>query len=277
MSPLEIVAHRVIWSLAFLAIILSFTHGWGGLRASMRDRKSVGLLAVAAVALSINWLVYVYSVSTNQVVQGSLGYFINPLVSVALGVIVLRERLRVMQWTAVGLAIFAVVILTFSYGHLPWIGLTLAFSFASYGLIKKYVGFGAVDSLAIETAVLCPFAVILLLFMESTARGVFVQGGLSISTLLILLGPVTAVPLLAFGAASTRIPLSMLGVLQYITPLIIFTLGVTVFHDSMSPSRWVGFFIIWIALMIFSTDAVRNVRRTTRDRRQEELTVMEPD
>ena len=276
-SAPEIVAHRVIWSFLFLIIILSFTKGWSGLWIALRSRGSVGLLAIAAVALSLNWLVYIYSVTTNQLVQGSLGYFINPLVSVALGVVLFRERLRVMQWSAIGLAVIAVVILTLSYGHLPWIGLTLAFSFASYGLIKKYVGFGAVDSLAIETAVLTPFAIILLLFMESTARGVFVQGGLSISTLLMLLGPVTAVPLLAFGAAATRIPLSMLGVLQYITPLCIFIFGVTVFHESMSPSRWLGFFFIWVALMIFSTDAIRNVRSSTRDQRQELLTVMEPD
>ena len=246
----------------------------------MRDRKSIGLLAVASVALSINWLVYVYSVSINEVVQASLGYFINPLVSVALGVILLGERLRKVQWLAVGLAVLAVLVLTFSYGAVPWISLILAFSFGFYGLLKKYVGFGAVESLTIETAVLSPVAIILLITLESSLVAAFVQDGLGISLLLILLGPVTAIPLLAFGAAATRLPLSMMGLLQYITPIVIFTFGVTVFHDSMSTSRWIGFFIVWMALLLFSIDAMRSAKSAGNDRRSalaRSLEVTEPD
>ena len=279
-SPIEIVAHRVIWSLLLLCLILTLTRGWSKLRLALRDGKSIGLLTVAAVALSINWLVYVYSVSINEVVQASLGYFINPLVSVALGVILLGERLRRMQWFAVGLAVIAVLVLTFSYGSVPWISLILAFSFGFYGLLKKYVGFGAVESLTIETAVLSPVAIILLITLESSLAAAFIQDGLTITLLLLLLGPVTAIPLLAFGAAATRIPLAMLGLLQYTTPILIFTFGVTVFHDSMSPSRWIGFIIVWIALLLFSVDAVRKARITTRSRRgdlAESLIVIEPD
>lgn len=279
-SPFEIVAHRVIWSLVLLCIIITITRGWSKLRLALRDRKSVGLLAVASVALSINWLVYIYSVSISEVVQASLGYFINPLVSVALGVILLGERLRKTQWFAVGLAVLAVMVLTFSYGAVPWISLILAFSFGFYGLLKKYVGFGAVESLTIETAVLSPVALILLITLESSLAAAFVQDGLHISLLLLLLGPVTAIPLLAFGAAATRIPLSMLGLLQYITPILIFTFGVTVFHDSMSTSGWIGFIIVWIALLVFSVDAVRKARMAGKSRRgdlAESLVVIEPD
>ena len=279
-SPFEIVAHRVIWSLVLLCIIITITRGWAKLRTALRDRKSIGLLAVASVALSINWLVYIYSVSINEVVQASLGYFINPLVSVALGVILLGERLRKVQWLAVGLAVLAVLVLTFSYGAVPWISLILAFSFGFYGLLKKYVGFGAVESLTIETAVLSPVAIILLITLESSLVAAFVQDGLGISLLLILLGPVTAIPLLAFGAAATRLPLSMMGLLQYITPIVIFTFGVTVFHDSMSTSRWIGFFMVWIALLLFSIDAMRSAKSAGNDRRSalaRSLEVTEPD
>lgn len=247
---------------------------------TLRDRKSVGLLAIASVALSINWSVYVYSVSIDEVVQASLGYFINPLVSVALGVILLGERLRKVQWFAVGLAVFAVLVLTFSYGAIPWISLILALSFACYGLLKKFVGYGAVESLTIETALLSPVAIIYLITLESSLAAAFVEGGIGISLMLLLLGPITAIPLLAFGAAATRLPLSMLGLLQYITPIVIFTFGVTIFHDSMSTSRWIGFIIVWVALLVFSVDAVRHAKKARNDRRSaiaQSLEVAEPD
>lgn len=261
--PIEIVAHRVIWSLFFLTLLLTATRGWGALRTALRNRRAVGLLVIAALFLSTNWFTYVYSVTTHQVVEASLGYFINPLVSVALGVIALKERLRPMQWTAVAIALIAVVELTVAYGAIPWIALILAFSFGIYGLLKKLVGFPAVPSLTIETAVLSPLAVVLLVTMGGTGAAVFVQGGVGISILLILLGPVTAIPLLAFGAAATRIPLSMLGLIQYVTPIAIFIFGITVFHDEMAPSRWVGFILVWVALVIFTVDALRHSRSTS--------------
>ena len=211
--PLEVVAHRVVWTLVFLVVIISISRHWGGLRRAF-NRRTFAILMGAAVFISINWLVYVYAIATNQVVQASLGYFINPLVSVALGIALLRERLRHLQWVAVGIAIVAVIILTLSYGALPWISLTLAFSFGMYGLMKKMANMSSTHSLLIETAALAPFALALMTMWHGNGQASFALGGWQTSLLLVLLGPVTAIPLLAFGGAATRIPLSTLGVLQ---------------------------------------------------------------
>lgn len=277
-SPLEVVAHRVIWTLVFLVIVISIARGWGRLRNTI-NKRTLGILSGAAVFISINWLVYVYAVATNQVVQASLGYFINPLVSVALGIFLLRERLRRLQWVAVAVAFIAVAILTISYGALPWISLTLAFSFGLYGLMKKFANIGSSESLAIETAALAPFALAFMGFMEFSQQAAFGLNGWQISLLLILLGPVTALPLLAFGGAATRIPLSTLGVLQYITPIFQFSIGVFIFGEAMPASRWLGFLFVWSALVVFSTDAYRHARGRQRDRKAqllEELEVGEP-
>lgn len=260
-SPIEIVAHRVIWSLVFMVIVITAVRGWNRVRSHLSWR-TVGILAAAAVLLSVNWLVYVYAVSSDQVVQASLGYFINPLVSVALGVIVLKERMRRMQWLAIGIATVAVLILTLSYGALPWIALVLAVSFGFYGLLKKFAGIGSLESLTIETALLAPFALLLLFTMEMRGEAIFAVDGWDISVLLMLLGPVTALPLLAFGAAANRIPLSTLGALQYLTPVLQFLLGVLVFAEPMPASRWLGFIFVWIALVVFATDTYRSARQT---------------
>jgi chloramphenicol-sensitive protein RarD len=265
-SPLEVTAHRAVWSLLFVLILIAIFRQWADLRRAL-TRRTIGLLAAAIMVLSINWLVYVYAIDINEVVQGALGYFINPLVSVALGVILLSERLRRIQWLAIGIAALAVLILTISYGGVPWISLTLAFSFGFYGLIKKRANVGALPAVAIETAVLTPIAVAYLLFLEARGEAAFIQDGLGISILLILLGPVTAVPLLAFGAAAIRIPLSSLGVIQYVTPTVIFLLGITVFGESMPALRWLGFGLVWIALVVFTVDAWRRSR----------IPVVEPD
>jgi len=233
----------------------------------------------AAVFITINWTVYVFAVSTNQVVQASLGYFINPLVTVGLGVLLLRERLRRLQWFAFGVAIFAVAILTISYGAPPWISLTLGFSFGMYGLLKKLADVGSTDSLVIETAALTPLALVLLSVWEINGQAAFILDGWQITLLLILLGPVTALPLLAFGGAATRIPLSTLGVLQYITPILQFSIGVFVFGEAMPAGRWLGFLFVWIALVVFSTDAYRQSRKASQSRKQrllEEIEVSEP-
>lgn len=277
-SPLEVVAHRIIWTLVFLIVVISIARNWGRVTRVLNRRRILILLG-AAIFISINWLVYVYAVASDQVVQASLGYFINPLISVALGVILLRERLRRLQWVAVGIALIAVAILTISYGALPWISLTLGFSFALYGLLKKLANVGSTDSLVIETAALAPFAIALMGLWEVGGQAAFVLDGWQISILLILLGPVTALPLLAFGGAATRIPLSTLGVLQYITPILQFSIGVFIFGEQMPGSRWLGFVFVWTALVIFSTDAYRHSRRQSRDRRQrllDELEVQEP-
>lgn len=265
-SPLEVVAHRAVWSLLFVLVLIAAFRQWADLRRALTPR-TIGLLAAAIMFLSINWLVYVYAIDINEVVQGALGYFINPLVSVALGVILLSERLARTQWLAIGIAALAVLVLTMSYGGVPWISLTLAVSFGFYGLIKKRANVDALPSLAIETAVVTPIAVAYLWFLEAKGEAAFIQDGLGISVLLILLGPITAIPLLAFGAAAIRIPLSTLGIIQYVTPTVIFLLGITVFGESMPALRWVGFGLVWIALVIFTVDAWRRSR----------VPVIEPD
>jgi chloramphenicol-sensitive protein RarD len=265
-SPFEIVAHRAIWSLIFVLILIAIWRQWPDLRRALTPR-AIGLLAAAILFLSINWVVYVYSIDANEVVQGALGYFINPLVSVALGVVLLSERLGRTQWLAIGIAAVAVLVLTVSYGGIPWISLTLAFSFGLYGLIKKRANVDALPSLAVETAVVTPIALVYLWYLEANGEAAFVIDGWGISILLILLGPITALPLLAFGAAAIRIPLSTLGVIQYVTPTVIFLLGITVFGESMPALRWVGFVLVWIALVIFTADAWRRSR----------VPVVEPD
>ncbi len=274
-SPVEVVAHRVLWSLVFLVTVITATRGWHPLLAVINWRR-VALLGLAGVFLAINWGVYVYAVVSDQVIEASLGYFINPLVSVALGVVVLRERLVSGQWTAVGIAVVAVGVLTISYGQLPWISLTLAITFGLYGLLKKFVGIGAVASLTIETAALAPFALALLVTWEITGQAAFILQGTDLTLLLILLGPVTAIPLLAFGAAATRIRLSTLGVLQYLTPILQFLLGLYVFKEAMTTGRWMGFILVWIALALFTIEALRQERSGRKASRVEELEVAEP-
>lgn len=235
--------------------------------------RTLAFLAAGSVVLAVNWTTYVYAVEANLVVEASLGYFINPLVSVALAVLVLGERLRRAQWAAVAIGLVAVIVLTIAMGHPPWISLILALSFGSYGLFKKQANVGAVESLAIETAVLLPVAGVVLAVFWASAAMQFARTDLPISLLLVLLGPITALPLLAFGASATRIPLSSLGLLQYGTPVLQFLLGLFVFHEDMSVGRWIGFILVWIALVIFSVDTVRGASTAAADR----LAVAEPD
>lgn len=271
-SPVEVVANRVVWSLVFLAILTTTTRSWARTLKAARNGRNVGLLAVAAAFQALNWGVYVYAVVTNQVVEASLGYFINPLVSVALGVVVLRERLRRGQWIAVGIAVAAVAVLTVSYGRLPWISLLLAVSFGVYGLLKKQVGIGSVESLTIETAALAPIAVVVMAWFALSGEAGLTSGSLTTTVLLVLLGLVTALPLLAFGGAATRIPLSTLGLLQYITPVLQFLMGVVVFQEAMTGSRWIGFLLVWLSLVVMSVDGLRGARN-----RSDDLEVVEPD
>ena len=258
-SPIDVVAHRIIWSLVFIVIILLITKQWHSFTAAF-NRRIVLILGAAAIFLALNWLVYVYAVSTNQVLQASLGYFINPLISVAMGVVLLKESLRKTQWLAVGIAIVAVLVLTIAFGAIPWIALTLGFSFGIYGLLKKYANMSSIQSLGIETAVLFPFSIIILVLSITSGNESFAVDGLGITALLIMLGPITAIPLLAFGGAATRIPLSTLGLLQYITPIGQFLLGILVFGEVMTESRWIGFILVWIALVVFSVDMYRHTR-----------------
>ncbi|MFF3113858.1 EamA family transporter RarD [Kitasatospora sp. NPDC057904] len=267
----EIVANRMVWSLVAVVGLLAFQRHWGWIRPLLRQPRRVAMLAGAATVITVNWGVYIWAVNSGHVVETSLGYFINPLVTIGFGVLVLKERLRVAQWTAVGVGAAAVAVLTVAYGQLPWIALTLALSFATYGLLKKTVGLSGVESLAAESAFMFPFALAYLVYLEVSGRGTFghaVAGsyGWGHSGLLALSGVITAIPLLCFGAAAVRVPLTMLGLLQYLAPVFQFLIGVAVFHESMPPARWAGFGLVWVALAVLTWDALRRVRADRAER-----------
>ncbi|MGP3927625.1 EamA family transporter RarD [Streptomyces sp. 8N616] len=260
-SAVEILAHRMVWSLAFVGLILLLMRRWAWIRELLRQPKRLALVAVAAVVISLNWGFYIWSVNSGQVVEASLGYFINPLVTILFGVLLLKERMRPAQWAAVGIGAAAVVVLTVGYGRLPWIALVLAFSFATYGLVKKKIGLGGIESLAAETAVQFLPALGFLLLLGSRGDSTFGGEGAGHALLLASCGLVTAVPLVCFGAAAIRIPLSTIGLLQYLAPAFQFLLGVTYFHEEMPPERWAGFALVWLALTLLTWDALRTARR----------------
>ncbi|MDA8435070.1 MAG: EamA family transporter RarD [Actinomycetales bacterium] len=266
-SALEILCERFVFSLVFMAVVLTITRTWSRLSPVLRDRRALLLLSAAAALISVNWGTYIWAVNTGNVVEASLGYFINPLVLVVIGVVLLGERLRPLQWTAVGIATLAVVVLTLGLGKLPWIGLVLAFSFAGYGLIKKVVAVDPQASLTIETAVASPFALAYLVHLQLTGALVLGHHSTSTSLLLVGTGVITAIPLLLFGGAANRIPLTMMGLLQYLTPVIQFVIGVWVVGETMPPARWAGFVIVWIALVVFSYDGLRQGGRNRTARR----------
>ncbi len=258
-GAVEILAHRVVWSLAFVGAILLVR---APVRHNLpRDRRRLGLLSAAAVVIAVNWGVYIWGVNHDHVVETSLGYFVNPLVTVALGVVVLGERLRPAQWVAVATAGTGVAVLTVESGHAPWIALVLAFSFATYGLIKKVAGVGAVESLTVETAVLTPVAFAYLVGLGVAGHLQFGHHGAGTTLLLAGSGVVTAIPLLAFGAAARRVPLSTLGLLQYLTPTMQFLFGVFVYREPMPPQRLAGFVLVWGALAMFTAQSWVRRRR----------------
>ena len=261
---LEIVAHRVAWSLLFIALLLTVRRGWSQVRATVTNRRALLVLAAAAVLIAVNWLVYVYAVNSGHVVEASLGYFINPLVSVVLGVLVFRERLRRLQWVAVGIAVLAVVVLTVDYGHPPWISLALASTFGLYGLMKKLVRVDAAPGLFVETAVVFVPALVVIAVLTADGRAAFAHAGTGHAFLLVSSGLATAVPLLLFAAATSRVPLSTVGLLQYVTPLMQLSIGVFVFGEPMPPARLAGFAIVWLALAVFTADSLRTARSNRR-------------
>jgi chloramphenicol-sensitive protein RarD len=233
-------------------------------RALFTHRRTFLLLAAAAFTITFNWATYIWGVNNGKVVETSLGYFINPLVTVLMGVFILGERLRPLQWAAMGVAGLAVVVLTLDYGRLPWVALVLAFSFGSYGLAKKSANVPAVESLTLETTLIAPFAAAYLVFLTSRGEGHFASEGVGHALLLSTTGLVTAVPLLCFGAAAIRVSMVTLGLLQYLAPIIQFALGVLYFHEDMPAGRWVGFVLVWIALVMFTYEANAHRRRQLR-------------
>jgi chloramphenicol-sensitive protein RarD len=244
-----------------VAVVLLVLRRWAWIPELLRQPKRLGLIALAAVAISINWGTYIWGVNSGHVVETSLGYFINPLVTIALGVLVLHERLRPAQWAAVGVGATAVLVLAIGYGRPPWIALTLAFSFGTYGFIKKKVNLGGLESLAAETSVQFLPALLFLVILGLRGDSTFATHGTGHAALLAASGVITAIPLVAFGAAAIRVPLSTMGLLQYLAPVFQLLLGLTYFHESMPPARWAGFALVWAALALLTWDALRTARR----------------
>jgi chloramphenicol-sensitive protein RarD len=260
-GTLEILAQRMLWSLLVMLAVLAATGGFGRVRAVLHDRRRTGLLATAAVLVSVNWGTYIYGTNSGHVVETSLGYFINPLFTILLGVVVLGERLRRAQWAAVAIGAVAVAVITIDYGRLPWIALTLATSFGLYGFCKKRAGVGAVDSLAIETGVMVVPAALTLVVIGAQGDLMFGRHGVGNALLIASTGVVTAVPLLLFAAATSRLPLSVLGLLQYLAPVLQFSMGVFVRHESVPFTEYVGFCLVWLALAVLIVDGLRAQRR----------------
>lgn len=258
----EILAHRMVWSLAVVGIALLALRRWSWVRELIRQPRKLGLISVAAAVITVNWGVYIWAVNSGHVVEASLGYFINPLVTIAMGVLLLKERLRPAQWAAVGTGFAAVLVLAIGYGQPPWISLVLAFSFATYGLVKKKVNIGGLESLAAETAIQFLPALGFLLWLGADGSATFGAHGAGHAALLAATGVVTAVPLVCFGAAAIRVPLSTLGLLQYLAPVFQFLLGILYFHEEMPAERWAGFALVWLALTCLTWDALRTARRT---------------
>ncbi len=252
-QAVQVISHRIVWSFLLLAAVLLATGQWSKLRSALTARV-LGTYLVAGLLLSANWLIYVWGVNAGHIVETSLGYFINPLFSVLLGLIFLGERLRPAQWIPVGLAAAGVAYLTWSYGSLPWIALSLAFTFGFYGLLKKLAPLGSLYGLTLETGLVFFPALGYLLLAEGSGQGAFGHGNVVSLLLLVGTGPVTAIPLLMFASAARRIPLTMVGIMQYIAPTLQFLLGVLLYKEPFSSSQLTGFGLVWIALIIFWTE-----------------------
>ena len=261
-GAVETLAHRIVWSLLSVGGVLAVTRNLTGLREVVRDRRRFGLIAAAAVLIGLNWGVFIYAVNSDHVIEASLGYFITPLISAAFGVYVFRERLRAQQLFALGLGLCAVLVLTVDYGRLPWIALTLGLSFGTYGLVKKLADVGAAESLALETLILLLPALGLILALELSGSGAFAHSSADIALLLVASGPVTAVPLLLFAASVTRTRLTVMAMLQYLTPILQFLVGLLLLGEPMPTSRWIGFVLVWMALVVLSVDGLHHARRT---------------
>ncbi|TCM51747.1 EamA family transporter RarD [Kribbella sp. VKM Ac-2568] len=261
-GAVELLAHRIHWSLITIVALVLVRRRFGHVRALLADPRRRWPLVAAALLISVNWGTYIWGVNHDRVVETSLGYFITPLFTVLLGVIVLKERLQVAQWIALAIAFVAVVGLTVENGRPPWVAIILTFSFGFYGLAKKKAGAGAIEGMAVESATVAPLALIAILVLGIQGQSTVTHEGLGYLVLVLLTGPITAVPLLLFGAAATRISMTTLGLLNYIAPIMQFAVGVLVFHELMSPMRWAGFGLVWLALVILTWHGVTRRRRT---------------
>ena len=263
-SPYEVLAHRVVWSVVFLVLLNTAMRTWAPVRAAWADPRKRRLLAGAALLITANWGLYIWSVNHEHVVDASLGYFITPLLSVAMGVLILGERMRPAQWIAVAIAFGSILILTIDAHQLPWIGLILAASFGSYGLVKKLAQVEAIASLTIETFVAFPFGAAYLLWLATHGEMAFGHTSVGHTLTVLSAGIITAVPLLGFGAAAVRVPLVTLGLMQYFSPVVQFLVGILIIGEHMTTGRWVGFLLLWVGLVVYSVDMVR-YSRANRD------------
>ena len=258
-NPLEIVSHRAVWTLVFCFIVLAATKALKSTLVTLKRPTVAVKLFLSSLLISINWLVYIWATNNEHVVEASLGYYINPLIIIGFGVIFLKEKMRPLQWAAVSIATIGVLVLTFDYGRLPWIALALALSWGSYGLIKKQLGLGALEGLAIETFISSFFYLAYLIYIGNQGTGQFGHSW-GLTALLISAGAVTAIPLLLFNGSTNRLPFTTIGLLQYITPTLQFSIGVWVLNEDMPTARWIGFLIIWAALVTLAVDLIRSSR-----------------
>jgi chloramphenicol-sensitive protein RarD len=260
---LQLLSHRIVWSFLALLIVISATYRWKEFRSASRDPHILHIYLLAAVLIGINWLTYVWAVNAGHIVETSLGYFINPLLSVLLGVFFLHERLRPFQWIPIGLAAIGVIFLTVVYGSLPWIALTLAFSFAFYGLVKKIAPLGSLYGLMLETGILLVPASIYLYYSDHIGTGAFLHTGTLSDLLLVGAGVVTTIPLLLFASAAQRIPLSLVGILQYISPTLALLIGIIIYKESFTYIHFIGYGMVWIALLLFGLERYLAGRKGT--------------
>jgi chloramphenicol-sensitive protein RarD len=264
-GALEILAHRVVWSVVFVSLLLAGLRNWRFLGRLLRTPKLLGGIAIAAVLIGVNWATYIYGVNSDRVVETALGYFITPLVVVLLGVTVQREQLRTSQWIAVGVGAVAVAVLTIDYGRLPYIALILAASFGTYSLVKKRMSLPPAQGLFVESSVLALPALVYLTWLNTTGDASFGHVSAGHTTLMILSGLATAIPLLLFAGAANRVPMVGIGILQYVAPILQLAVGLLIYHEPMPPARLAGFSLVWVALIIFTVDALRRRKpqRTT--------------
>jgi chloramphenicol-sensitive protein RarD len=264
-GPLEILSHRVVWSLVALAIFLWFKKKWSHVIEVLKDRRKVWLLTLASVLIAVNWGLFIWASVSDRILDSSLGYYINPLFSIGLGVIFLKEKLRNLQWLAIAIAVVSVIYLTVTLGSPPYVALALASTFSVYGYVKKLANVEAIESLTIETIILAPVALGYLYFLFTQGQNTFGAHGLTHAAWLSSAGIITAFPLALFGAAAIRIPLSTLGFIQYIGPTIQFFIGLYMFNEPMPHDRFIGFVLTWIAIGIISFDALRNRTKVTKE------------
>lgn len=281
-GPLELLGHRIIWASVAVGIFILAARRWREVRAVLSNRRTTLIMTGASITIGINWGLFIWGVNNGYIVEVALGYFINPLMSIVIGVVLFKEKLRRWQWVAIGIAVAGVIVLAIDYGRPPWIALALAVSFATYGTLKKLTPVAPMPGLLVETLVLLPFAAAILLVVGLHGSAEFGQHGWLNTTLILTVGIATAIPLLLFAVAAQSIPLTTVGLLQYITPTGQLLIGVLLYHEAMPVGRWIGFSIVWLALAVFTVDALviatRNrVPGTSAQMTKNELLAVSPE